>query len=140
MAIGYVRVKRRIAVGATPGIKFFAQIKRGRAVNFEKIATMIAATSSMSEGDILGVLKQLETILSWQLLDGQPVKLGIIGTFYPSISAKACDTLEEVTTDTIRKVYCSFRPSTWLKVQFKEAKKSLEDLEVKGYQPRHPEI
>jgi len=136
MSIRYVRVKRRVAVGATPGIKFFAKIFMGEAYDFEKIAAMIAETSAMSEGDIMSVLKQLEKVISWQLLMGHPVKLGMLGTFYPGISAKAVDTLEGVTVETIRRIYCRFRPSVWLNKELKDSKKSIEELDVKGYQPK----
>lgn len=136
MSIRYVRVKRRIAVGATPGVKFFARIFMGETYTFEQIAEMIAETSAMSVGDIMSVLKQLEKVISWHLLMGHPIKLGSLGTFYPGISAKAVETIEEVTPDTIRRVYCRFRPSIWLNKELKDSKKSVEELNVAGYQPK----
>ena len=136
MSIRYVCIKRRIAVSAMPGIKFFARIFMGEAYDFEKIAAMIAETSAMSEGDIMSVLKQLEKVISWHLLMGHPIKLGSLGTFYPGISAKAVETIEEVTPDTIRRVYCRFRPSIWLNKELKDSKKSIEELNVAVYQPK----
>lgn len=38
MSIRYVRVKRRIAVGATPGVKFFARIFMGETYTFYRRA------------------------------------------------------------------------------------------------------
>lgn len=136
MSIRYIRIMRKISVGATPGNKFLAKIFMGEAYDFNKIAAIIAETSAMSEGDIMSVLKQLEKVISWQLLMGHPVKLGMLGTFYPGISAKAVNTFEEVTPETIRRIYCRFRPSVWLNKELREAKKSIEELDVKGYQPK----
>ena len=136
MSIRYVRIKRKISVGATPGVKFFAKIFMGETYSFDQIAEMIAETSAMSEGDIMSVLKQLEKVISWQLLMGHPVKLGSLGTFYPGISATAVNTIEEVTPETIKRVYCRFRPSVWLNKELKDSRKSIEELDVKGYQPK----
>ena len=127
---------RKISVGAILGNKFMIKIFMGEAYDLNKIAEMIAETSAMSVGDIMSVLKQLEKVISWQLLMGHPIKLGSLGTFYPGISAKAVNTAEEVTPETIRRVYCRFRPSVWLNKELKDSKKSIEELNVAGYQPK----
>ena len=54
-------------------------------VGFEQIAEMIQQKSTMSRGDIMGVLAELEPSISVMLENGHPVDLGLIGTFIPGI-------------------------------------------------------
>lgn len=137
MAIEYVKIKKNIVVGATPGMKYMAKIFRGKAVDLDDIAEKIASNSTMSEGDIYGVLKELEKVLPWYLTEGHPVKLGMIGTFYPSIKVQAVDTLEKVTPETIKRTYCSFLPSKVMRDKMSATSKSLKDLTIKGLQPNN---
>lgn len=133
MAIGYVVVKRNITTGFSPGEKYLAVIEREKQVDFETIAEQIVESSSMSKGDVMGVLQQLEQQMSFHLLRGASVKLGLLGIFQPAFKAKARDTQEEVTSDTITRIYINYRPSTWLRKKMLEANKSLVKLEKKGY-------
>ena len=133
MAIGYVVVKRNITTGFSPGEKYLAVIEREKQVDFETIAEQIVESSSMSKGDVMGVLQQLEQQMSFHLLRGASVKLGLLGIFQPAFKAKTRDTQEEVTSDTITRIYINYRPSTWLRKKMLEANKSLVKLEKKGY-------
>ncbi|HBN04981.1 MAG TPA: hypothetical protein DD434_04225, partial [Bacteroidales bacterium] len=89
-------------------------------------------TSTLSAGDILNALRQLETVVTWQLLQGNPVELGDLGKFYFKISAKAVNTLEEVTAETITRKYVRFRPSKRFYKKLRETKTTFLDLDIKG--------
>ena len=132
--VSYIIIAKNIAVGTTPRIKFMARIFREKPVDLKVIADRIAATSSMSKGDILGVLQQLETVISWYVTEGIPIKLGILGTFDIGIQATACNTYEEVTENTIKRKYIIFKPSVELKKMLKDAKINYVDLNIKGIQ------
>ncbi|MBP1631338.1 MAG: domain fused to wHTH, Ig, or Glycine-rich motif [Bacteroidetes bacterium] len=134
MAIGYVRVKRMIHTGYSPGEKYLAIIQRGGIIDFNQIASEIALVSSLGDGDVMNVLKTLEQVMVKYITNGLTVRLGLLGAFVPSIKATACDTLEEVTGATITKIRCRFNPSVWFKLRLKESKTELKSLEVKGYQ------
>ena len=130
----FVIVKRRIVVGSTPGIKFLARIFRNEPIDFERIAEEIAENSTMSSGDVMGVLRQLEKVIILHVLDGTTVKLGALGTFMPTISATACDTKEKVKANTIKRVWVLFRPTVAFSKRLKDAKTHIVDLDIKGLQ------
>ena len=132
--ISYIKIKKRIVVGATPGVKFLARIFREKAVDLKTIADRISATSTMSKGDIIGVLQQLEIVLAWYIVEGIPIKLGILGSFETGIQATACNTIEEVTEETIKRKYIIFKPSIELKKMLNDAKVNYLDLDIAGLQ------
>ncbi|MPL70226.1 hypothetical protein SDC9_15981 [bioreactor metagenome] len=127
-----LKVKRRISTGTNPGEKWLARIFHNETVGFEEIAEMISETSTLSAGDILNTLRQLETVVTWNLLQGNPVELGDLGKFYFKITAKAVDTLEEVTAETITRKYVRFRPSKRFYKKLRETKTTFVDLDIKG--------
>ncbi len=96
-------------------------------VGFEELAEMIEKKSTMSRGDILGVLAELEVTSFFMLEKGHPVKLGILGTFYPSIETKSVDSPEKVTSKLIKRFKVIFKPSKYLKNRFKNVEFVLED-------------
>lgn len=134
MAIRYVKVKRTINVGNNPGEKYLARIFREQQVDLKTISEQIAGASSMSPGDVMAVLQQLQEHMSYHLLRGASVNLDLLGTFAPAISAKAVNSADEVTADTIRRFYVNYRPSVWLTDKFKEAKFSYANTEIQGVQ------
>ncbi len=134
MSIAYVKVKRTINVGASPGEKFLARIVREQPVELDLIAEQIAGASTMSKADVMGVLQQLQVQMSYHLLRGATVKLGLLGTFSPSLRAKAVETVDEVTVNSIRGLYIIFRPSTWLDREVKNVGYRLVDPTIEGLQ------
>lgn len=138
MEIKYVRVKRRITVGSTPGVKFLATIKRGDTVDLKRIYEDITDLSSLSRGDIKSVVDNMMFVMTKHLCDGRTVNLGEFGIFTPYLSVRVCDTLEEVDEKTIERVNVRFRENKDLVEKLEKAPKELGSLEVKGYQPKHP--
>ncbi len=134
MAIKYVKVKRVINVGSNPGEKYLARLFRGEDVSIDRIAGDISMATTVSYPDVLACLKAMETFVSSYIQSGQAVKFGVLGAFIPSISAKAMNSAEEVTADTIRRVACRFYPSSEFKRSLAKSKYELADLEIKGLQ------
>lgn len=132
--MSYVIICKKIVVGATPGIKYLAKIFRGKAVDLKVIADRISNTSTMSKGDIMGVLQQFEIVLAWYITEGIPIKLDVFGSFTPCIQATACSTLEEVNDGTIKRKYIIYKPSKELKKILNDTKIGYMDLNIKGLQ------
>ncbi|MDD4685259.1 MAG: hypothetical protein PHD45_08525 [Bacteroidales bacterium] len=131
MAIKYFKLKRKITTNSIPEDKYVAMIQKEPVFDLQMIAEIIEKKSSMSRGDIMGVLAELESTSCWLLEEGHPVKLGILGTFYPSIEAKAVDTAKQVVRDTIIRFKCIFKPSIYLKKRFKNVEFVLGDNKVR---------
>ena len=132
MAIQFVKVKRNINFGENPGERFIARIVREQSVDLDYIAEQIAGASTMSKADVMGVLQQLQVEMSYHLLRGASVRLGLLGTFTPNLRAKSQETADLVKADTIKGLHIAFRPSPWLTYQIKNAKFNYVDTNIKN--------
>ena len=132
MAIQFVKVKKNIVFGPNPGEKFIARIEREQSVNLDYIAEQIAGASTMSKADVMGVLQQLQVEMSYHLLRGASVRLGLLGTFTPNLRAKSQESADLVKADTIKGLHIAFRPSPWLTYQIKNAKFNYVDTSIKN--------
>ena len=131
MAIKYFKVLRQIFAHGILKNQYVARIQTETNFTLEMLAEMIEKKSSMSRGDIMGVLAELETTICWMLENGHPVTLGILGTFYPSIDATAVDTPQEVNISSIKRFKSIFKPSKYLKKRFKNVEFVLGDNKVR---------
>ena len=131
MAIKYFKVLRQIFAHGILKNQYVARIQTETNFTLEMLAEMIEKKSSMSRGDIMGVLAELETTICWMLENGHPVTLGILGTFYPSVEVMSVDTPEEVTVKTILRFKTIFKPSKYLKKRFKNVEFVLGDNKVR---------
>ena len=134
MAIKFVKVKRNITVGSNPGEKYLARLFRGTDVSIDQIANEISEATTVSYPDVLACLKAMETHILKYILAGQAVKLNLLGSFIPFISAKAMNTADEVTADTIKRAGCRFFPSVNFKQAMKKCKFLQTDMNIAGLQ------
>jgi predicted histone-like DNA-binding protein len=132
MAIKFFRLKRKVNINGVVVEKYMAQMQVETVIDFDKLAELIDQRSTMSRGDIRGVLSEVESICGDMLLLGHKLNFGDLGSFCPGMKAIACDTPEEVTSETITKFYTIFKPSKTLKKKFKEAVFHLGDNKVRG--------
>ncbi len=130
MAMKYFKFKTKVSVNSVSVDKYVARMQVETKIDLEKIAEIIEKKSTVSKGDIMAVLSELESTAAWLLEEGHPITLGILGTFYPTLEATAMDTPEEVTNDTIKRFSCIFKPSKFLKKRFKEVDFVLGDNKV----------
>ena len=103
----------------------------GDIVGFEELSEMIEKKSTMSRGDVMGVLAEVEVTSCYMLEKGHPVNLGLLGTFYPGIETKSVDSPEKVTSKVIKRLKILFKPSTYLKKRLKNVSFELGDNRVR---------
>ena len=140
MPMKFVRVLRKITVGALPGMKFLLRQKKNKTIKTKQIAERIAETSAWSKGDVFGLLMQYETVIEWELMEGNPVQLGEIGVISPEFSAKAVDTLEEANASTITRRFIRLRPKREFAKKMKNIPVEYDNNEdIKGLQLGNPE-
>ena len=125
MAIEYVKVKRNICVGSNPGEKFLAMIKRGQLISEDDLCNKIAESTTLSRGEVKLVIEQLQYNIVKHAKNSHGVKLNDLGIFYPQIRAKAVNTADDVTPDTIINKRLCFRPSVAIS-------KAMKSTVVKG--------
>jgi len=104
------KVKRRIAVGTTPGIKFLASIVRTPNMTQEELEERIANATSLTAGDVSSVLKSMAFEIALAVSNGRSVETSL-GVFQVQLKVDTVDTLEEVTVETIDKVNVRFYPN-----------------------------
>lgn len=136
MAVRFMRTKKNIHVGYTPGEKYLAKIIYGETVSLEKLSEFVAEASAMTEGDIYSALVQSQNVMIRLLTDGVPVDMGRFGRIYPKFRAKAMPTYEEVTADTITHFTVRFLPSVYFRKKLKDAKFEFQEVKTKSYAPK----
>ncbi|MFA5540251.1 MAG: HU family DNA-binding protein [Bacteroidales bacterium] len=132
MALKFIKQKKNITTGYSPGEKYVAKILYDDVIDTRKLSEMIAETSSLSRGDILSVLAQLETVIGWAVEEGNAVELGDLGKFVLGIKATAMATADEVDATTIKRVYLRFAPSVVFGKKIKDIKAKIQKLDFKG--------
>jgi predicted histone-like DNA-binding protein len=136
MPVKYHKQKRKIVVNSTIEERFVPKMQLEAPVDFEQIAEMIEKKSTMSRGDIMGVLAELEITTCFMLENGHPVTLGLMGTFYPTIETESVLRAEDVTSKLIKRFRILFKPSTYLKKRLKHISFVLGDNNIREVKSR----
>ncbi len=136
MSVKYHKQKRIIVVNSVNEERYIPKMQLESPVGFEQIAEMIEKKSTMSRGDIMGVLAELEVTTCYMLENGHPVTLGLMGTFYPAIETESALKPEDVTSRLIKRFKILFKPSTYLKRRLKHVGFVLGDNKVREVKPR----
>ncbi len=131
MAIKFFKYKRKVYSNGIIVDKYMPVLHLGDIVGFEELSEMIEKKSTMSRGDVMGVLAEVEVTSCYMLEKGHPVNLGLLGTFYPGIETKSVDSPEKVTSKLIKRLKILFKPSTYLKKRLKNVSFELGDNRVR---------
>jgi predicted histone-like DNA-binding protein len=104
------------------GNKTFPQAQYAQNLSMNDMAKHMASHGSKyNKGDIIAVATQLVDCIREQLLLGNRVNLGDLGTFYVSLRAEAADNAEEFSTALIKDVNVRWAPSPLFKSLKNEA-------------------
>ncbi|MBP1644661.1 MAG: domain fused to wHTH, Ig, or Glycine-rich motif [Bacteroidetes bacterium] len=136
MPLRYYRKKRKVNINGVTVEKFIAELDKQETIGIEKIAEVIEKNSTLSKGDLINAFYQMLDVAETFLLEGHKVDFSPFGTFTPSINASACDSPEEITTKTIKRLYPIYKPSVYLKEKFKQAEFRLGDNKVREVKKR----
>ncbi|MBP3254350.1 MAG: hypothetical protein J6M30_07565 [Bacteroidales bacterium] len=115
----FYKVKRKVSIKGKVTEKYVATAYNQKTVDMDMIAEMITQSSTVARSDIYSVLVSMEDCIFTMLSVGHAVDMGVLGTFFPSLQAKACDTPEECNKQSIEKFKLIFKPSKHLKKKFK---------------------
>ena len=130
MAIGYYNLKRKLNVNGTVKDVYVAKVARANVVDTDILAEEIAAMCTASEGDVLMVLRNMEHVIKNHLSKGDVVKLSSLGTFSPTIRAKAVDKADDVNQFSITSTGINFKPTQRLLNGVREAGVWLADKRI----------
>ena len=130
MAIGYIKKRQKLVSKGNVSEAYLAKVSYGNYVNSELLAAEVSKRSSVSAATVMLVLREVEECMCDHLASGDVVKLDSIGSFAPTITAKAQDSAKKVNQFSITKTGVLFRPTKRLKEVISNAGVRLADRKV----------
>ena len=123
MSIPYSLVLRQVQPGKPKeGNKTFPTAQSRQVLDLTAMAAhMTSHSSKYDKGDIMAVVTQLASCIREQLLLGNKVNLGDLGSFYVSLDSKSAPNAESFSTSMIKRVNVRWSPSGNLSGLEKEA-------------------
>ena len=134
MAIQYVKIKRMVSVGSNPGEKFQARIKRSQMVEEKDLCEEITQATTLARGEVRLVIEQLQYHIVKHAKNGESVRLKELGIFYPAIAAKAVNTIDEVTPETITRKFLKYRQNVSTRKEMNDTPIKLANMQIAGLQ------
>lgn len=90
--------------------KYYGKVQTSGTVSFDTLAEDIAYATTLTDGDVLNVLRALVKQIKKHLAEGKIVSLDALGTFQFQLSGKGALTEEDYNTSLIEKVRIQYRP------------------------------
>ena len=97
-------------------------------VTSEAILEEIQSATTFSRADTDAIIHAFVGVMLEGIAEGRIVDFGVLGTLYPQISAKAVDSKEECTPDTIKTKGILYRPDGDLADEAKKMKLRVIDV------------
>lgn len=130
MAINYIKKKLRLNCNGNVEERYVAKIQYTGHLNEDNIAEHISNATTASASEVGMYIRELEYYISRRLAEGYIVRLDHLGTFYPTIHAKAQTTADDVDYRTITRKGVLFRPTAEFKEVLDGASLSLASPKV----------
>lgn len=99
----------------TKAVKYYASARRGQQVPLSQICEQIAEESSLTTADVKACIDRLMRHVKLQLIGGNSVKLGELGTFRPTLESEGTDSVKAFKAENVKKIRVRFVPSSALK-------------------------
>lgn len=123
MPVKYNVVERKNLLDKAAAPKFYASAKADGEINLKAISKEIsAASSTVSDTDVLAVLNDLIKVLTKHLSDGKIVKLGDFGNFQITVTSEGAETADKFNASLIKGNKIQFRPGADLRDMLKTVK------------------
>lgn len=112
MPLFYVARQSQVATKEGEKLYHLSLKKLGKVVDTQTMATEIAEKSSLTEGDVHNVVRNLLSVMRNYLLNSRSVRLDGLGTFTMKASSKGkgVKTPEEVSPNQVTALKCLFTP------------------------------
>lgn len=94
--------------------KFYAKAQAAGIITIDNLADDISYSTTLTDGDVLNVIRALIKQIQKHIQNGCIVKLENLGSFQAQLRSKGATTKEEFTADLIKAVHLQFRPGKGL--------------------------
>lgn len=118
----YKLIERGNPSDPTAPKKIYASPVKNGTKTINSLSSDIADISSLSRGDINNVITNLVERIPKELLEGQSVSLGELGTLRIGFSSEGVETEKDFHTNKIKNLKVIFTPGKLIKEEIKKAK------------------
>jgi predicted histone-like DNA-binding protein len=91
--------------------KLYASAVHSDKVDIEKLALAVSERCSLRRSDVQGALVALMDIIPSELLKGNIVSLGELGSFYANVKSEGVATEEEISVSMVKGTRIKYRPT-----------------------------
>lgn len=119
MPVKYIVVPHKIPSKPDQPLVYYPRVKSSGEVSLREIANDIAAESTFSQADTMGVIESFLQSIPRYLADGMIVRLGELGSFYLSVQAEGASEPEKVNVSKIKGNRLRFRAGKLIKKMLK---------------------
>lgn len=94
--------------------KYYAKAQASGVITIDDLADDISYSTTLTDGDVLNVIRALIKQIQKHIQNGCIVKLENLGSFQAQLRSKGAVSREEFTADLIKAVHLQFRPGKGL--------------------------
>ena len=105
---------------------FYAMACPVTTIKLNTLAQEISSECTVTPHDTRAVISVLEEKIIQHLQNGQSVRLGLLGSFCPTIKSKSTAKADAFTVDNIRQVGVAFRPSSTMRYELSPSNPNVE--------------
>ena len=138
MAINYSVVGMRNPSDPELPIKYYAKAQASGVIEINEMAEDIAYSTSLTDGDVLNVIRALVKQMNKHIAKGEIVRFENLGTFQAQISSEGAPLENSFNESYIRRIHLQFRPGVGLQrllsrqnLTFRKVKKLKETIPEK---------
>ena len=129
MAINYCVVGMQNPLDRESGeIKYYPKAQASGSVGINELAEEISYATTLTDGDVLNVIRALVKRINLHIAAGQIVKLENLGSFQAQLRSTGTPTEDTFSSAMIKKVTLQFRPGIGLKGQLNIANLSFHKV------------
>ncbi|MGV8090641.1 MAG: hypothetical protein AB2L24_02070 [Mangrovibacterium sp.] len=121
MSILYSKVQRANPQDREAAKKWYIVPNRVELKSEKEIAVALTKNTTLSTGEALMVINELQSVILSFLLDGYTVQMGDWGTFHITLNCEGAETEEACITDRIKNINIRFLPGKAMKESLEKA-------------------
>lgn len=139
MAIHYSVAAMKNPQDPEAPVKYYARSQAAGVVDINELAEEISYATTLTDGDVLNVIRALVKHLNKHIAKGEIVRLENLGSFQAQICSEGADSEEAFTPSNITRVNLQFRPGVGLRgqltlqnLQFRKVKRLKQEASTPG--------